>query len=222
MSPLCHPSLAYTDDGSRLICTFLGAQRDTSSYGFQYFDVFTAYSDDDGATWSEARNLTHTSSLDEIYVSLSKTGNLQTNAGMVFQVSECPGSSSFNQVPPTTPQCPVYWVYRRYDPVTGAQLPIGVKTISNEIPEIYSLAQNYPNPFNPSTKIKFDMPKNGFVTLKVYDMLGRVVSTLVNNEFITAGEKEITFSGQNLASGIYFYRLETGEFTSTRKMTLVK
>ena len=222
MSPLCHPSLAYTDNGSRLICTFLGAQRDTSSYGFQYFDVFAAYSDDDGATWSDARNLTHTSSLDEIYVSLSKTGNLQTNVGMVFQVSECPGSSSFNQTPPTTPQCPVYWVYRRYDPVTGAQLPIGVKTISNEIPKTYSLAQNYPNPFNPSTKIKFNMPKNGLVTLKVYDMLGRVVSTLVNNEFVTAGEKEVTFAGQNLASGIYFYHIEAGEFTATRKMTLVK
>lgn len=219
MTYASHPSIAYTDDGSRLVCVFVGAQPDTV-YGYNYADIFACYSDDNGATWSQARNLTNTPDIDEVYPTVAKTGNTGNNFGFTFQVSECPGSSSFSQG--ETPRCPVYWVYRRYDPVTGNLIPIGVKTISNEIPNKYSLHQNYPNPFNPSTKIKFDMPKNGLVTLKVYDILGRLVSTLVNNEFITAGTKEVTFAGTNLASGVYFYRIEAGEFTATKKLTLVK
>jgi hypothetical protein len=219
MTYVSHPSIAFTDDGSRLICVFTGAQVDTA-YGYNFNDIFESYSDDNGATWSEPRNLTNTPDIDEIYPAIAKEGNTPGNLGVVFQVSECPGSNSFNQT--TTPRCPVYWVYRRYDPVTGNLIPIGVKTVSNEVPNSFALHQNYPNPFNPSTKIKFDMPKNSFVTLKVYDMLGRLVSTLINNERITAGEKEVTFAGHNLASGVYFYRIEAGEFTATRKMTLVK
>jgi len=219
MTYVSHPSIAFTDDGSRLICVFTGAQVDTA-YGYNFNDIFESYSDDNGATWSDPRNLTNTPDIDEIYPAIAKEGNTSNNIGVVFQVSECPGSNSFTNT--ETPRCPVYWVYRRYDPVTGNLIPIGVKTISNEVPNSYALHQNYPNPFNPSTRIKFDMPKNGFVTLKVYDMLGRVVSTLVNNEFIKAGEKEVTFSGHNLASGVYFYRIEAGEFSATKKMTLVK
>jgi len=219
MTAVSHPSLAYTDDGSRLICAFSVSQPDTV-YQYNYNDIYECYSDDNGATWSDPRNLTNTSDVDEIYVALAKTGNLPNNAGMTFCVSECPGSTSFTNT--ETPICQVYQVYRRYDPVTGNLIPIGVKTISSEIPVNYSLHQNYPNPFNPSTKIKFDMPKNGYVTLKVYDMLGRLVSTLVNNEFITAGVKEVTFADTKLASGIYFYRIETGDFAATRKMILVK
>jgi hypothetical protein len=219
MTAVSHPSLAYTDDGTRLICAFSVAQPDTV-YAYNYNDIYECYSTDDGATWSEPRNLTNTSDIDEIYVSLAKNGNLPNNAGMTFSVSDCPGSTSFTNT--ETPICLVYQVYRRYDPVTGNLIPIGVKTISSEVPNSFALHQNYPNPFNPSTRIKFDLPKNGYVTLKVYDMLGRLVSTLVNNEFITAGEKEVTFADTKLASGIYFYRIEAGEFTATRKMILVK
>lgn len=219
MTYVSHPSIAFTDDGSRLTCVFSGAQVDTV-YGYNFNDIFESYSDDNGATWSDPRNLTNTPDIDEIYPTIAKEGNTPGNVGVVFQVSECPGSNSFTNT--ETPRCPVYWVYRRYDPVTGNLIPIGVKTISNEVPNSFALHQNYPNPFNPSTKIKFDVPRNGLVTLKVYDMVGRLVSTLINNEYITAGSKEVTFAGHNLASGVYFYRLEAGEFTATRKMTLVK
>lgn len=219
MTAVSHPSLAYTDDNSRLICAFSVEQPDTV-YGYNFNDIYECYSDDNGATWSDPRNLTNTTNVDEIYVALAKTGNLPGNAGMTFCVSDCPGCTSFTNT--ETPICPVYQVYRRYDPVTGNLIPIGVKTISNEVPNSYVLHQNYPNPFNPSTKIKFDMPKNGYVTLKVYDMVGRLVRTLVNNEFVTAGEKEVTFADPKIASGIYFYRIETGDFTATRKMILVK
>ena len=85
----------------------------------------------------------------------------------------------------------------------------------------YQLSQNYPNPFNPSTVISYRLPVIGFVTLKVYDVLGREVATLVNEEK-SAGEYEIEFNGSKLPSGIYFYQLKTGNFVETKKMVLLK
>ncbi|MCB0298563.1 MAG: T9SS type A sorting domain-containing protein, partial [Calditrichaeota bacterium] len=82
----------------------------------------------------------------------------------------------------------------------------------------FRLSQNYPNPFNPSTKIEFAIPKNGLVTLKVYDMLGRQVATLVNQNLNT-GTYNYEFNGSNLSSGVYLYRLDVqGQFSETRKM----
>ena len=99
----------------------------------------------------------------------------------------------------------------------------------DEIPTEFSLSQNYPNPFNPVTKIKYSIPSVTLrqaqsdisVTLKVYDVLGREVATLVNEEK-PAGEYEVEFDGSALTSGIYFYRLKAGEFSETKKMILLK
>ena len=91
----------------------------------------------------------------------------------------------------------------------------------NIIPKQFSLSQNYPNPFNPATTIKFALPKDVNVTLKIYDLLGREVKTLVN-EIKKSGYYEVSFDGSSLASGIYFYRLEAGTFVDTKKMVLVK
>jgi hypothetical protein len=85
----------------------------------------------------------------------------------------------------------------------------------------FSLSQNYPNPFNPVSKIKYSLPHSSIVKLKVFDILGNEISTLVNTEQ-PAGNYEVEFNGSELASGIYFYRLSTGEFTSVRKMLLLK
>ncbi len=85
----------------------------------------------------------------------------------------------------------------------------------------YKLEQNYPNPFNPTTQISYTLEKSGNVTLKVYDILGRVVANLVNSNQI-AGTHTINFNASNLASGIYFYKLETGSFQSVKKMMLLK
>jgi subtilisin-like proprotein convertase family protein len=95
----------------------------------------------------------------------------------------------------------------------------GIQTI--EIPNFYSLSQNYPNPFNPSTSIKFSMPKGDNVKLVIFDILGREVKTLVN-EFKNAGSYDVNFDASTLSSGVYFYRLEAGEFTDTKRMLLVK
>jgi 5'-nucleotidase/UDP-sugar diphosphatase len=89
------------------------------------------------------------------------------------------------------------------------------------VPAEFSLAQNYPNPFNPSTKINFDIPTNSLVTLKVYDVAGNEVMSLVNEQK-NAGSYSINFTGSNLSSGVYIYRLQAGEFSAVKKMTLIK
>ncbi len=99
--------------------------------------------------------------------------------------------------------------------------PVSVEEISSVIPQNFALAQNYPNPFNPSTKISWQSPVGSHQTLKVYDVLGNEVATLVD-EFREAGRYEITFDASNLSSGIYFYRVQAGSFVETKKMILVK
>ncbi len=108
-----------------------------------------------------------------------------------------------------------------------SELPVSVEDNSQELPKHFILAQNYPNPFskgsggNPSTVINFQIPKSELVTLKVYDILGREISTLVN-KFYQAGNYKVTFDAANLPAGIYFYRLQSGVFVETKKMILVK
>lgn len=91
----------------------------------------------------------------------------------------------------------------------------------NVIPEDFKLSQNFPNPFNPTTIIRFDIPKESLVKLTVYDILGRLVKTLVN-ENKKPGIYEVQFDAKNLASGIYFYHINTGNYNLTRKMILLK
>ncbi|MBI5402782.1 MAG: T9SS type A sorting domain-containing protein [Ignavibacteriae bacterium] len=85
----------------------------------------------------------------------------------------------------------------------------------------FELFQNYPNPFNPTTNIKYQISSTGFVSLKIYDLLGKEVVTLVN-EKQESGEYEVIFNGSGLSSGVYFYRLSSGDFSDVRKMILMK
>ncbi|HAX48547.1 MAG TPA: hypothetical protein DCX92_06140 [Bacteroidetes bacterium] len=137
---------------------------------------------------------------------------LVTNAAGVHEIDSVNGSlirtvtsaSNFQYISPYNP---------------GALLSNGNN--GSSLPENYSLEQNYPNPFNPSTGIKFSIPKSNNVTLKVYDLTGRVVASLVN-EYKPAGSYEVTFDASALSSGVYYYSISSGEFTETRKMVLVK
>jgi hypothetical protein len=90
-----------------------------------------------------------------------------------------------------------------------------------EQPDVFYLGQNYPNPFNPSTNIVYSVPADGNVALKVYDILGNEVSTLVD-EFKQAGTFDVSFNGSNLSSGVYYYQLTAGEMTTTKKLMLTK
>jgi hypothetical protein len=98
---------------------------------------------------------------------------------------------------------------------------IGIKSISNEVPNKFSLSQNYPNPFNPSTKIKFALPKSSYVKIFVYDALGREIETIVNEQ-LNAGTYEAEWIAEKYSSGIYYYTLSAGNYIETKKMVLVK
>jgi phosphatidylserine/phosphatidylglycerophosphate/cardiolipin synthase-like enzyme len=96
-----------------------------------------------------------------------------------------------------------------------------VRKNTNQVPDVYALTQNYPNPFNPSTQFNFSVKQTGPVTLKVYDLIGREIATLVNGE-VSAGSYRVEWNAAQLSSGVYFYQLRAGEFVSTKKMILQK
>jgi hypothetical protein len=96
-----------------------------------------------------------------------------------------------------------------------------MESANTATPAKYTLYQNYPNPFNPSTAIKFALPKPSFVTLKIYDLLGNEVATLVA-EKLPAGKHQRVWDATGLASGVYLYRLQAGEFIQTTKLVLLR
>ena len=99
-------------------------------------------------------------------------------------------------------------------------LTLGVDN-NNEVPRGYSLSQNYPNPFNPSTTIEFSIPQREFVTLRLYNMLGQNVQTLIA-QTLEEGTHHAALTGAQLASGVYFYRFQAGNFSESKKLTILK
>jgi hypothetical protein len=154
---------------------------------------------------------------------------------MVGSGIQVPGSNPFTniylwnvQTPynPTKIQIPMWQYNTRHNGVYGDVTLVGITQNTNIVPEKFNLHQNYPNPFNPSTKIRFEFPLSkgglkGVVTLKIFDILGKEIQTLVNEQ-LQPGTYEVTFDGSNLPSGIYFYKLTSGYFTATKKLVLLK
>ena len=99
--------------------------------------------------------------------------------------------------------------------------PTGIGIINSEIPNNFSLAQNYPNPFNPSTTIEFAVPNNNKVTLKVYNIHGQEITSLVNGEY-SAGSYKVVWDASRYSSGVYFYSLQADNFSQTKKLILIK
>ena len=116
--------------------------------------------------------------------------------------------------------CKYYWRVKTVSS-NGEYISQSWNFTTISLPSKFELYQNYPNPFNPATKIKYDLPESGHVTLIVYDVLGRKVATLVNEEK-PAGSYEVEFNGNALASGIYFYRIKSRNYSSVKKMILLK
>jgi hypothetical protein len=109
-------------------------------------------------------------------------------------------------------------------PLLGFEFPAafrGDQPAAKSVPREYDLLQNFPNPFNPSTFIQYAIPVKSHVLLTVHNLLGQVVATIVNGEQ-EAGLHEVKFEALNLASGVYLYRLESGKFVQTRKLTLIR
>ncbi len=124
----------------------------------------------------------------------------------MFRIGHVGSSSDSSAIPSN------YWLY-----TTG----INSSKDLTDTPQKYTLFQNYPNPFNPTTTIKYEIPKEGLVTLKVYNILGKEVKTLVN-EFENAGTYNVTFNASELTSGVYFYRITSGNFSQVKKLILLK
>jgi hypothetical protein len=116
-----------------------------------------------------------------------------------------------------------FWTVERF-PSKWTSGPVLIDDVSGgieKIPKQYSLYQNYPNPFNPTSVIRYDLPKSSFVTLRVYDVLGREVGTLVN-ERQEPGVHQVNWQASGFASGVYFYRLRAGSFVQTKKLILLR
>ncbi len=122
----------------------------------------------------------------------------------------------YQHVPPT---CQDYGVVMLFDNMRVTPIVTGI--IKNELPVGFELKQNYPNPFNPGTVISYQIPTQSYVTLKVFDLIGNEVATLVNG-VEQAGDKSVKFNAEGLASGVYYYRLQAGNYSITKKLALLR
>ena len=234
------PSLAEDPETGYLYCSYM--QFDTTTYsesGFPMADAFVSVSTDRGYTWSVGTNVTNTTpdtvpvpsgdSMHERDVTVAPLVTdgflhmeyiLDKDAGSMVQDE---GLATLNQVIyqripadeistfPILPNYPMHW-----------HGWVSAPTAHPEVPRQFVLHQNYPNPFNPTTTIQFDLTRRTNATLKIYNVLGQEVFTLLDNTPLVPGVHQVNFNGSNLPSGIYIYRLETPGFSSSRKMVLLK
>jgi len=222
--PLSRPVIGRADGGILLIA-FTGTTGDYwpgigPNDSTAYYAGFFTLSTDGGETWTSPEKFTPDSPLrDWRYPSIAERipsalqDQLYFNVHIVMQGDSIPGST-VNAVPPM----PVGVTARYYH--FSADVVIG-NAEDNYPLSNYNLFQNYPNPFNPSTKITYQIPVAGFVSLKIYDVLGNQITTLVQEEK-SVGAYEVEFDASKLVSGIYFYTLQTGNFTQTNKMVLMR
>ena len=208
--PIDYPSIGVTPNGD-LHCVFAVARRDTSAEGRNFYTVAYTKSTDGGASWSNPVLLEDDPTQDFRYPSIAEFNPDNNFVNIVYQQDPVPGSSAFND---NAPISRAQLLFRRFSTLSSRDNAIARA-------ESYRLEQNYPNPFNPTTNITYVLPKAENVSLKVYDVLGREVATLVN-EVKPAGAYTVPFNASNLASGVYFYKLQSGSFVQTKKMMLVK
>jgi hypothetical protein len=220
-------------------------------------EIYYKRSTDGGTSWGADTRLTNNSAASE-YPSVSVSGSAvhvvwedqrdagnaeiyykrSTDGGVSWgadtRLTNNAGNSFFTSVSVSGSVVHVVWqdnrdgnyeIYYKRDP-TGN--PVGIININSEIPKEFSLHQNYPNPFNPVTVIRYSLIENGFVNLKVYDVLGNEVFVLVN-EKQNSGTYQVDFDGSKFVSGVFYYRIAihsdeliAGDYTVTRKMVLIK
>ena len=201
---------AISPDGTVMVVAWLDAG--TSAATDTIPEIWGSFRRITDASWSAPQNLSQTPDYAELLLHVAPI--LRSNGGSSYTAflgrTYEDGVTAY---PPADANRSVFYA-------GTATIILGVKELPG-LPTDYVLQQNFPNPFNPSTKIQYSIPKESFVTLKVYDVLGREVASLVN-EVQKAGNFEADFNGSELSSGVYFYRLQAGEFVSVQKMTLMK
>ncbi|MFH1194521.1 MAG: T9SS type A sorting domain-containing protein [bacterium] len=229
----CYPSLGISDDGQVLLCTWSGPEFATpgdpattlnadASTGEHYTDAYYAISYDGGAKWyndfdGDKGILNATPNMADLFVHpanfLVKEGD-NYFAHLLWVENPAPMQLTDG----TGPACDLKYLKFQLPPEPEDPNAVDDEIIANK----FSLSQNYPNPFNPTTKISYSIPEATNVTLKVFDMLGREVATLINGESRSAGNYDVQFDASDIASGMYIYKLTAGEFSSSMKMMLLK
>ncbi len=223
-----HPCLSISDDGNYLFVSFSVAhQTDTAENGFQKCHIYYSWSQTSSLDWQAPIRVTNAgpNSYDEKYASINR---VTPHSGNVYDLymtyQKCAQPGAYCTSPPD--QSVIARASLMFRKISDATNPIGIRP-NGQVVRDFRLFQNYPNPFNPSTKIEFNLVTNSYVELKVYDILGREVRTLVNG-LLKAGLQEITLDASELPSGVYFYTIKAIEqgssniFRDTKKMILVK
>ncbi|HJY64713.1 MAG TPA: T9SS type A sorting domain-containing protein, partial [Ignavibacteria bacterium] len=185
------------------------------------------YTSNGGTQWT-SRNSGINQGIDGIHFSNTNTGWAVGNAGAVYKTSNA-GINWVTETSNTTNELnDVYfpdinrgWAVGVNGTIIYRAGTIGIINISGIAPDEFSISQNYPNPFNPTTNIEFNIAENGFVSLKVFDITGKEISNLVN-ENLQRGTYKVDWSAAGLTSGVYFYTLKTASYSETKKMMLVK
>lgn len=145
---------------------------------------------------------------------------LSENNGDVWSVDYTAPNGNYRYIAADFPGINV-WAVRDNGGISYLDLPVGIEQTSSEVLVSYSLEQNYPNPFNPVTNINYQLPSSEKVSLKIFDMNGREIETLVD-DFQAAGYYNVNFHSKNISSGVYFYKLTTNDFSDTKRMILLK
>lgn len=217
MFPICRPVIGHSSIGNLLICAFMSTTGNVATDSNVFMATWVTTSQNGGTTWTAPEKCSPLTPIrDWRYISISQSSNVSgtpptCKVQMAAQRDSIPGST-VNGAPPGNAQL----IGIRTDII------LGITNISTNVPDKFSLKQNFPNPFNPMTSIRFDIVRTSNVILKVYNAQGREVATLVNNELVTPGTKEVTMDASELTSGIYFYTLVAGDFKESKKMMLIK
>jgi hypothetical protein len=205
-------------------------------------DAYVSVSTDGGRYWAVPTNVTNTAPVQgndrsERDITIAPIVNgyvhmeylLDHSAGSFVLGAEC--TETYNEIDyqripvddiATSPLTPAYPLHADSTGFPGWPPPDAAGDLPRALPQQFTLYQNYPNPFNPSTNIQFDLAVAGNVSLKVFDITGREVATLLDNRSMNAGAQVVSLDASNLASGVYVYRMDVGGMTASKKMVLMK
>lgn len=216
--PLCRPTISKSVNDSRkvLFVAFNAASEDTSADGITYFTMYFSMSADNGMTWTAPERFTPKSlgRFDWRFVSVAPYSSFDGDdlyVHMTIQARDTAGI--LVQEGPAGGKTELVYVKAKVGPFTSINDGLSLTS--------FDLGQNYPNPFNPVTTIKYTLPESNNVTLKVFDVLGREVATLVNN-VQEQGTHSVTFDATDFSSGMYIYKLTAGNNSVSKKMMILK
>lgn len=207
------PQAGVDADGNIYVAFNTVVPHDTNAAGTNWMDVFVVGSGDGGATWGTPVNVTNNPGVQDMWATLAD--KVDDNLHIAY------GSTAYAGHTTDVAGTSMDHYYLAVPKATIPLKPVSVTPKNSTIPDQFALHQNYPNPFNPTTNITFDLKTASNVNLSIYDVAGKLVTTLVNGK-MTAGQYSVTWNADNMTSGVYFAKLQSDGFTSVKKMMLIK